>query len=374
MKRLWRLLYYARRYTLQAVSAVILAAGVGLLDAFRVLLIGPIFDNVLHPGAASRANKTQLLGSHRRTLAHPSDAADSGAVVPAHQNDWGVIAVRLCGLDAAERHLRLRGHLPRELRRLWHDHRHARRPVRVDPAPVGRLLSEAHHGHAALGADQRHRASAVRDIDDAVRLPAAGLSRWPSWSSIVIALGGKLAWVLPVFCPDRCLVHPPHRARCAPHHAARPGQARRYPEHSARDHHRQSHREGLQHGVLGAAALPPGGEEALPGQSALGARAGDYLAAAWTSSEPSPLPRCCGWDATRSGTEPWRRASSSPSSWRCSRCTTRSGASGPTTTISSRRSALPPPSSTSWTTRTRSAKRSIRRRSRDSKTALRLKT
>jgi ATP-binding cassette, subfamily B, bacterial MsbA len=61
MKGFLRLAYYARRYSLQALSAVILAAGVGLLDAFRVLLIGPIFDNVLHPGA-SHAKQTPLLG------------------------------------------------------------------------------------------------------------------------------------------------------------------------------------------------------------------------------------------------------------------------------------------------------------------------
>jgi len=62
MRRLWRLLYYARRYWLQALSAVVLAAGVGLMDAFRVLLIGPIFDNVLNPGAQSKAKQTPLLG------------------------------------------------------------------------------------------------------------------------------------------------------------------------------------------------------------------------------------------------------------------------------------------------------------------------
>jgi ATP-binding cassette, subfamily B, bacterial MsbA len=62
MRRLWRLLYYARRYWLQALSAVVLAAGVGLMDAFRVLLIGPIFDNVLNPGSASHAKQTPLLG------------------------------------------------------------------------------------------------------------------------------------------------------------------------------------------------------------------------------------------------------------------------------------------------------------------------
>jgi ATP-binding cassette, subfamily B, bacterial MsbA len=62
MRRLWRLLYYARRYWLQALSAVVLAAGVGLMDAFRVLLIGPIFDNVLNPGSGGHAKQTPLLG------------------------------------------------------------------------------------------------------------------------------------------------------------------------------------------------------------------------------------------------------------------------------------------------------------------------
>ncbi|MGC2636249.1 MAG: ABC transporter ATP-binding protein [Acidobacteriaceae bacterium] len=62
MKRIGRLVYYARRYWLQALAAVVLAAGVGLLDAFRVLLIGPIFDNVLNPGARGHAKQTPLLG------------------------------------------------------------------------------------------------------------------------------------------------------------------------------------------------------------------------------------------------------------------------------------------------------------------------
>ena len=48
--RVLRLLHYARRYLPAAIIAVIMAAGVGLFDAFRVLLVGPIFDNVLHPG------------------------------------------------------------------------------------------------------------------------------------------------------------------------------------------------------------------------------------------------------------------------------------------------------------------------------------
>jgi ATP-binding cassette, subfamily B, bacterial MsbA len=93
MMRLWRLLYYARRYALQAFSAVVLAAGVGLMDAYRVLLIGPIFDNVLHPGAAGgRASQTQLLGSVGKQW-HINITPQ--LLVPHFlhiRNDWGVIA------------------------------------------------------------------------------------------------------------------------------------------------------------------------------------------------------------------------------------------------------------------------------------------
>jgi ATP-binding cassette, subfamily B, bacterial MsbA len=93
MKRLWRLLYYVRRYSLQALSAVLLAAGVGLMDAYRVLLIGPIFDNVLHPGAATgRASQTQLLGSLGKSW-HINLTPQ--LLVPHFlhiKNDWGVIA------------------------------------------------------------------------------------------------------------------------------------------------------------------------------------------------------------------------------------------------------------------------------------------
>src|ERR1700694_1257963 len=54
MRQLMRLLRYIRRYWLQFALSVILMAVVGLVDAFRVLLIGPIFDQVLHPGAPTQ--------------------------------------------------------------------------------------------------------------------------------------------------------------------------------------------------------------------------------------------------------------------------------------------------------------------------------
>jgi subfamily B ATP-binding cassette protein MsbA len=86
MKRVWRLLHYARRYWLQVLSAVVLAAGVGLFDAFRVLLVQPIFDNVLHPGGDHKdVNLMSRLGSRFHI--------DLQHLVPAHiHNDWTVVA------------------------------------------------------------------------------------------------------------------------------------------------------------------------------------------------------------------------------------------------------------------------------------------
>lgn len=51
MKRLLRLFRYVLPYSIQAVASVILMAAVGALDAFRLLLVGPIFDRVLNPRA-----------------------------------------------------------------------------------------------------------------------------------------------------------------------------------------------------------------------------------------------------------------------------------------------------------------------------------
>ena len=53
MKRILRLLYYMRRYWWQGLASVVLMAAVGLMDAFRVLLVQPIFDHVLHPAGIS---------------------------------------------------------------------------------------------------------------------------------------------------------------------------------------------------------------------------------------------------------------------------------------------------------------------------------
>ncbi len=49
MRRIWRLLLYMRPYGLHFVASVLLMAIVGALNAFRLLLLKPIFDKVLKP-------------------------------------------------------------------------------------------------------------------------------------------------------------------------------------------------------------------------------------------------------------------------------------------------------------------------------------
>ena len=59
MRQLLRLLRYVVPYSAQLVSSVVLMAIVGLADAFRILLVGPVFDRVLNP--ASQSSNIQLL-------------------------------------------------------------------------------------------------------------------------------------------------------------------------------------------------------------------------------------------------------------------------------------------------------------------------
>ena len=54
MKRIWRLLLYVRPYALHVVASVLLMATVGAMAALRIILVKPIFDNVLSPDAPTR--------------------------------------------------------------------------------------------------------------------------------------------------------------------------------------------------------------------------------------------------------------------------------------------------------------------------------
>ncbi|QNI36096.1 ABC transporter ATP-binding protein [Edaphobacter albus] len=89
MRRIWRLLLYVRPYALHVVSSVILMATVGAMAALRILLVKPIFDNVLSPDAPTQnVLKFQLPYIGRELDLH--------FLVPSHfHNAWTVIAYAL---------------------------------------------------------------------------------------------------------------------------------------------------------------------------------------------------------------------------------------------------------------------------------------
>ena len=89
MRQLTRLIRYAAPYWWPVGASVLLMAAVGLLDAFRLLLIGPIFDRVLNPGSQSR--EMQLF-----TVPGTGHTIYLRQFVPSHfQNPWTVVAFAL---------------------------------------------------------------------------------------------------------------------------------------------------------------------------------------------------------------------------------------------------------------------------------------
>jgi ATP-binding cassette, subfamily B, bacterial MsbA len=88
MQRIGRLFHYMRPYTLAAIASVVLMASVGLLDAFRVILIGPIFDRVLRPEVAHDDIVLFSLPGYGQVRLQ--------GFVPAHfHNAWTVVAFAL---------------------------------------------------------------------------------------------------------------------------------------------------------------------------------------------------------------------------------------------------------------------------------------
>jgi subfamily B ATP-binding cassette protein MsbA len=82
-------LRYVGPYSLQLTGGIVLMAGVGMLEAFRLLLIAPVLDRVLKPGAPS----TDIILFHLPKIGFSFRLRD---FVPAHlQNDWTVVAYAL---------------------------------------------------------------------------------------------------------------------------------------------------------------------------------------------------------------------------------------------------------------------------------------
>src|SRR5260370_8009839 len=91
MRQLTRLLGYIRPYSLQFAMSIILMAAVGALEAFRVLLIGPIIDKVLNPSSPGQGlTLFTLPGSQQPVYLQP--------FIPSYwHNPLSVVAVALVG-------------------------------------------------------------------------------------------------------------------------------------------------------------------------------------------------------------------------------------------------------------------------------------
>ena len=86
MRQLTRLLRYLVPYWWQFIPSVILLAAVGFLDAFRVLLVGPVLDRVLNPSSGS--DNILLF-----TVPHTHHTIYLQRFVPSHfHNAWTVVA------------------------------------------------------------------------------------------------------------------------------------------------------------------------------------------------------------------------------------------------------------------------------------------
>jgi subfamily B ATP-binding cassette protein MsbA len=91
MRQLTRLVRYALPYWWQILSSVVLMALVGALDAFKFLLIRPIFDRVLNPSTGSKDIQLFVIP----VTHHPVYLQQ---LMPSHfTNAWTMVAVALVG-------------------------------------------------------------------------------------------------------------------------------------------------------------------------------------------------------------------------------------------------------------------------------------
>jgi len=89
MRQLMRLVRYALPYWWQILSSVLLMAAVGALDAFKYLLVRPIFDRVLNPSSGSK--EVPLF-----SIPHTHYSLSLQQLVPSHfTNAWTIVAFAL---------------------------------------------------------------------------------------------------------------------------------------------------------------------------------------------------------------------------------------------------------------------------------------
>ena len=194
MRQLSRLLRYVAPYWWQVLASVTLMAAVGLLDAFRVLLIGPIFDRVLNP--ASQSRNIQLF-----KIPGTQHAVYLQQFVPPHfQNAWTIVAFALVAATILKGIFDYAG------------------TYLVNFAGFGMITDLRDDLYNAIlrrsaAFFQRHATGTLLSaiVNDIERIQFAmssvlaeflqQLSTFIFTAGVVVLLGGRLAWVLVLFVP-----------------------------------------------------------------------------------------------------------------------------------------------------------------------------
>jgi ATP-binding cassette, subfamily B, bacterial MsbA len=194
MRQLSRLLRYVLPYTWQIIWSVGLMAAVGLLDAFRVLLIGPIFDRVLNP--STRSQNIQLF-----KIPGSDHSIYLQQFVPSRfQNAWTIVAFALVAATILKGLFDYAG------------------TYLVNYAGFGMITDLRNELYGAVlrrsaAFFQKHSTGKLLSaiINDIERIQYAMSSVLAEFlqqlftfifiAAVVILLGGKMAWVLVLFVP-----------------------------------------------------------------------------------------------------------------------------------------------------------------------------
>jgi ATP-binding cassette, subfamily B, bacterial MsbA len=194
MRQLTRLVRYALPYWWQILSSVVLMAGVGALDAFKFLLIRPIFDRVLNPSTGSKDIQLFVIP----VTHHPIYLQQ---LVPSHfTNAWNMVAVALVGSTVLKGILDYTGTylvnhagfgMITDLRDDLYNAIMRRSAAFFSKHTTGTLLS-----------------AIINDIERVQYAMSTVLAEFLqqfftflSVAAVVVVLGGRLAWVLLLFVP-----------------------------------------------------------------------------------------------------------------------------------------------------------------------------
>ena len=194
MRKISRLLRYVSPYALYLLASVLLMALVGLFDAFRILLIGPIFDRVLDP-------KTHPQGIGLFRIPGTEHVLSLAQFVPANfRNDWTVVAFALVAATVLKGACDYAG------------------TYLVNFAGFGMvtdLRNDLYNGILRRSVAFFHRHSTgtllstiINDIERVQYAMSSVLGEFLQQfftllftAGVVIVLGGKLAWILLLFVP-----------------------------------------------------------------------------------------------------------------------------------------------------------------------------